>query len=106
MAKLTEDYRRASSDHERSCQEEENLKLQLQGYVSEVKRAEELLARKVCEVCGGAFAVLFISLYIFFNMPNSNKKEGFCAAVSVTSLNMWMFVLMRTFYVNLLFYEL
>jgi hypothetical protein len=92
LAKLTEDCRRASSDHERSCQEAENLKLQLQGYVSEVKRAEELLARKVCEICGGAFALLFISFY-FFNMPNSNKKEGFCAAVSVTSLHMWMFVL-------------
>ena len=55
LAKLTEDYRRACSDRESSRQEVENLKLQLQGYVSEVKRAEELLTMKVCKMCGSTF---------------------------------------------------
>ena len=62
LAKLTEDCRRACCDRESSRQEVENLKLQLQGYVSEVKRAEEMLARKVCKMCGGTFAVFLLFL--------------------------------------------
>jgi chromosome segregation ATPase len=62
VAKLTEECRRTSSDLEVSRQEVENLKHQLQGYVSEVRRIEELLARKVCKLCGICW--LFISFHI------------------------------------------
>jgi len=65
LAKLTEDYRHACIDRESSRQEVENLKLQLQGYVSEVKRAEELLARKVCKMCEGTFAGFFFLPFLF-----------------------------------------
>jgi centrosomal protein CEP135 len=47
LANLTEDLRRAKSDLESSRREVENLKHQLQEYVSEVRRVEELLAKKV-----------------------------------------------------------
>jgi centrosomal protein CEP135 len=47
LASLTEDCRRANSDLEASRQEVENLKRQLQEYVSEVRRVEEMLANKV-----------------------------------------------------------
>jgi hypothetical protein len=104
VAKLTEDCRRANSDLESSRREVENLKHQLQEYVSEVRRIEELLARKVCEMCGAAFAVFFISFH-FFSVLNSNKKGSY-AAVNVTDLNMWMFALYDNFYTNLLFYDL
>jgi hypothetical protein len=50
MANLTEDLRRANSDLESSHREVENLKHQLQEYVSEVRRVEELLAKKVCKI--------------------------------------------------------
>lgn len=47
LASLAEDCRRANNDLEASRQEVENLKHQLQEYVSEVRRVEEMLARKV-----------------------------------------------------------
>ena len=74
LAKLTEDYRRANSELECSRQEVENLKLQLQGYVSEVRRVEELLARKVCDIRGATFAVFFVSFH-FVSVLNSNEKR-------------------------------
>jgi len=93
FAKLTEDYQRACSDRESCRQEVENLKLQLQTYVSEVKRAEEMLARKVCRMCEGTIAAFFVPPFYFFNVLDSNKKKGSCAVVSVTSLYVWMFAL-------------
>jgi hypothetical protein len=104
LAKLTEDCRRANSDLECSRQEVENLKLQLQGYVSEVRRVEELLARKVCDIRGATFAVFFVSFH-FVCVLNSNEKKGSCAAVNVIYLYVWMFALYDNFYVTLLFYE-
>ncbi|XP_023719195.1 centrosomal protein of 135 kDa isoform X2 [Cryptotermes secundus] len=46
LANITENLRRANSDLESSRREVENLKHQLQEYVSEVRRVEELLAKK------------------------------------------------------------
>jgi hypothetical protein len=57
LANLTEDLRRANSDLESSHREVENLKHQLQEYVSEVRRVEELLAKKVCKMSGAPFTV-------------------------------------------------
>jgi centrosomal protein CEP135 len=57
LANLTEDLRLAKSDLESSRREVENLKHQLQEYVSEVRRVEELLAKKVCKISGAPFMV-------------------------------------------------
>jgi chromosome segregation ATPase len=58
LANLTEECRRANSDLESSRKEVEDLKHRLQGYVSEVRRVEELLAKKVCKMSGAPFMVL------------------------------------------------
>jgi predicted nucleic acid-binding Zn-ribbon protein len=57
LANLTENLRRANNDLESSRREVENLKHQLQEYVSEVRRVEELLAKKVYEISGAPFMV-------------------------------------------------
>jgi len=90
LAKLTEDYRRACSDRESSRQEVENLKLQLQGYVSEVKRAEELLTMKVCKMCGSTFVLPPLPPKSI-SLVHGIQIKSSCAAVSVTSLYVWMF---------------
>jgi hypothetical protein len=72
FANVTEDCRQARSDLEASHQEVENLKRQLQEYVSEVRQVEELLAKKVCKMSGSAFTAL--DLFFMYALFKKEKK--------------------------------
>jgi hypothetical protein len=85
LANLTENLRRANSDLESSRREVENLKHQLQEYVSEVRRVEELLAKKVGIISGAPFTILCSELSLLEEIKWVCAITVLCLCVSLLS---------------------